>query len=153
MKHILFAAIILCASSPALADAVIEYGCVVLAKGPSGKVERILPDTKVLQPTQSLPKFSIMLPQGYSDASVQCLRSDLVPSENDWKVLRAGYALIISEKPTGKNITLELRNGRFNLVWPEGSTPPEDQLNRLQARINQLQTSMQDYDFPPAAQK
>jgi hypothetical protein len=153
MKLVLYATIFSFAASPVLADVVIEYGCAVLAKGPSGKIERILPDMKVLEPTQSLPKFSITLPTGYVDASVQCSRSDLVPAENDWKVVRAGYPLFITEKPSGNGITIELRNGQFAVEFPQASKPNEDQLKRLQARINQLQTSMQDADFPPAIGK
>jgi hypothetical protein len=153
MKHILYATIFSFVASPVLADTVLEYGCVVLAKGPNGKIERILPETKVLEPTQSLPKFSIALPPGYGDASVQCYRSDLVPAENDWKVVRAGYPLFITEKPTGNGITIELRNGQFAVEFAKASVPTKDQLNRLQARINQLQTSMQDADSPPAVPK
>ncbi len=54
MKHLLFATIFSLAASPVLADTVIEYGCVVIAKGPSGKVERILPETKVLEPIREV---------------------------------------------------------------------------------------------------
>ncbi|MGH6871300.1 MAG: hypothetical protein ACREHE_07325 [Rhizomicrobium sp.] len=153
MKHLLLATIISLAASPVMADTVIEYGCVVLAKGPSGNVERILPDTKVLESTQSLPKFSITLPPGYSEASVQCSRSDLVPAENDWKVLRASYPLFITEKATGHIITIELDKGQFKVEFPQALMPAEDQLKRLQARVDQLQTSMRDADFPPAVKK
>ena len=151
MKRLIFATIISLTASRVLADTVIEYGCVVLAKGPSEKVERILPETKVLEPTQSLPKFSITLPPGYSEASVQCSRSDLVPAENDWKVLRAGYPLFITEKATGRTITIGLDKGQFKIGFSQDSMPSEDQLKRLQARTDQLQTSMQDADFPPAS--
>jgi hypothetical protein len=153
MKHILIATIISLASSPVLADTIIEYECVVLAKGPSGKVDRILPETKVLEPTQSLPKFSITLPPGYSDASVQCSRSDLIPAENDWKVVKAGYPLFVTEKQTGNTVMIELRDGQFAVEFPKASKPAEDQLKRLQARVDQLQVSMQDADFPPVLQK
>jgi hypothetical protein len=153
MKHIIYAIILICVASPVLADTVVEYGCAVLATGPSGKVERILPETKVLERTRLLPKFSIALPPGYGDASVQCSRSDLVPAENDWKVLRAGYPLFITEKATGNTITIELQNGQFAVQFQKASLPSKDQLDRLQTRINQLQTSMQDADFPPAVQK
>ncbi|HEX3811009.1 MAG TPA: hypothetical protein VHW02_15045 [Rhizomicrobium sp.] len=153
MKHFLFVTILSLAASPVLADTIVEYGCVVLAKGPSGNVERILPETKVLGPTQSLPKFSIPLPPGYSEASVQCSRSDLVPAENDWKVLRAGYPLFITEKPTGNTIIIELKDGQFHVEFPQASMPAEDDLKQLQARVDQLQTSMQDADFPPTVNK
>lgn len=153
MKHLVLATIISFVASPVLAHTIIEYGCNVLAKGPSGKVDRILPETKVLEPTQSLSEFSITLPPGYNEASVQCSRSDLVPAENDWKVLRAGYPLFITERPTGKTITIELDNGQFKVEFPQASMPPEDQLKRLQARVDQLQTSLQDADFPPAGKK
>ncbi|HXL98610.1 MAG TPA: hypothetical protein VN932_01670 [Rhizomicrobium sp.] len=153
MKHILFAIIVSSAAAPASADTVIEYGCAVLATRSSGKIERILPETKVLEPTQSLPSFSITLPPGYSDAGVQCSRSDLVPAENDWKVVRAGYPLFITEKATGNTITIELLNGQFAVEFPEASKPAADQLTRLQARIDQLQTSMQAADFPAAVKK
>jgi hypothetical protein len=153
MKNILYAVVFSFVVSPALADTVIEYGCVVLARGPVGTVERILPETKVLEPMQSLPKLSIALPPGYGDASVQCVRSDLVPAENDWKVLRAGYPLFITEKATGNTMTIGLRDGRIEVGFKKDSIPTNDQVNRLQARVNQLQTSMQDADFPPAPTK
>jgi hypothetical protein len=153
VKHILYAIIFSFVVAPALADTVIEYGCVVLAKGPAGTIERILPETKVLEPTQLLPKFSLTLPPGYGEAAVQCVRSDLIPAENDWKVLSAGYSLFITEKASGNTISIELRAGRFEVEFKKDSIPTNDQLTRLQARVNQLQTSMQDADFPPTPQK
>ena len=155
MRHATFASaiIIAFAASPAIAETLVEYGCVVLATGSNGRVEPILPETRVLEPTISLPEFSLSLPLGVSHASVQCIRSDLVPAENDWKVLRAGYPLFITEKETGNTITVELRNGQFIVEFPKASKPHPDQLTRLQARINQLQTAMQDADFPPADRK
>ena len=153
MKRALLAFALAYAALPARADTVVEYGCVVLAQKPEGKVDRILPDIRVLEPTQSQPTFSIALPSPYQKASVQCVRSDLVPAENDWKVLRAGYPLFITEKPTGNTISIGLDKGRFQVQFPKASMPAKDQLDRLQARINQLQTSMQDADFPPASRK
>jgi hypothetical protein len=153
MKRALFAFAVAFATSPARADTIVEYGCVVLAETPEGKVDRILPDTKVLEPTQLQSKFSITLPSPYRRASIQCVRSDLVPAENDWKVLRAGYPLFITEKPTGNTITIELDKGQFKGEFPQASVPGKDQLNRLQARMDQLQTSMQNADFPPASPK
>ena len=153
MKRALLAFALAYAALPARADTVVEYGCVVLAQTPEGKVDRILPDTKVLEPTQSQPTFSIALPSPYQKASVLCVRSDLVPAENDWKVLRAGYPLFITEKPSGNTISIGLDKGRFQVQFPKASMPAKDQLDRLQARINQLQTSMQDADFPPASRK
>ncbi len=104
MKHAILAiSIAFAASSRSGLTQFVEYGCVVLAKGPSGKIERNSSGNEgPFEPTQSLPKFSITLPPGYSDASVQCIRSDLVPAENDWKVRQGGVSaslLQVSGRP------------------------------------------------------
>lgn len=123
-----------------------ETRCIVLAEKPDGKVDTLPGAIAVLVPTRTSPTFSLTLPPGYRGASVLCGRSDIVPSENDWKVLDAGYPLFISVAGDGKpdrTITLEEVKGRLQVQFSEGAVTAEDE-TRLQARLDQLQTAIQD---------
>jgi len=153
MKYVLFAVVVALAAPSARADDIIEYGCAVLAQKQDGTVDRILPETKVLAATRSPVKFGITLPPGYSHASVQCFRSDFIPEENDWKVIWSGYPLYISERQTRRGIVLELSGGQVRVRLLNDVTLSADEKDRLQKRINQLQTSMQNADSADAARE
>jgi hypothetical protein len=154
MRRMLFVFAAIMTASPAFADGLVETGCDVLATGSDGKIDAILTGTRVLEPTRTSQAFSITLPKGYHDASVRCDRSDLIPAENDWKVVRAGYPLFISDTATNQMIVLELDKGQFKAETIKGRpTPTQDQFNLLQQRMDQLQTSMDAADLVTPQQK
>jgi hypothetical protein len=133
-------------SGTAWADNPTETNCYVLARGSDGQIHNILDGTKVLEPTRSSATFSIVVPPGYSEASIRCERSDLVPAENDWKVVRAGYPLFIAVKQTAQIEVLELDNGQIKFETVSGPMPTQDQFNQMQKRLDQLQISMDSAD-------
>lgn len=145
MRRAIFVFTALMATSPAWADGLVETGCTVLATGPDGKIDAVLDGMRVLEPTRTSPAFSITLPKGYRVASVRCDRSDLIPAENDWKVVRAGYPLFIHDTQFDRMIVIELDKGQFKLETIRGM-PTQDQFNVLQKRMDQFQTSMDAAD-------
>jgi hypothetical protein len=149
-KAILGIALILSATH-AWADEVAETTCEVLATGTDGKVHTISEGIKVLEPTRSAATFSIAIPDGYRDAAILCRRNDLIPAENDWKVLRAGFPLTIEDTLTSQMGTLELSDGQFRFRTLAGVKMTPDQMQRVQMRLNQLQTDMDSADHanPP----
>jgi hypothetical protein len=130
----------------ALANEVTEIKCEVLATGTDGKIHTILEGTKVLEPTRSTAAFSIAIPDGYRDASILCGRTDLVPAENDWKVLRAGFPLTIEDTLTSQMGTLELSGGQFRFRMLTGDKMTPDQMEHVGARLDQFQTAMDSAD-------
>jgi hypothetical protein len=92
-------------------------------------------DSKVILQTEGDEPFSLSAPEGFKVVSALCVRNDIVPALNDYKVLLAGYNLYIIDKgvghpdATGK---LELINGAANFTLIDGeSSSPE-----IEARVN-----------------
>lgn len=140
-RKVLAVAVILAATTHARAD-VTESNCYVLATGTDGQIHTILEDTKVLEPTRNGATFSIVIPDGYHDASIGCDRNDLVPVENDWKVLSAGFPMYVRDTVTRQVGALELSGGQFRFRAVSGDKMTPDQMGRMQVRLNQLQTTM-----------
>jgi hypothetical protein len=140
------AAVVALWSGGALAGELTESRCIVLAEKSDGTVDTLPGEIAVLEPMRTSPAFSLTLPPGYAHASVMCGRSDIEPAEDDWKVLEAGYPLDISVSEDGKPdriLALESIEGRLQVRFVKG-TMTDAEAQRLQARINQLQTAMQD---------
>jgi hypothetical protein len=149
-----FAVVVLLLSATyARADSVTEISCDVLATGTDGKVHTIFEGANVLEPTRIAATFSIAIPDGYYGASIRCERTDLVPAENDWKVLRAGFPLYIHDTITSQLGTLELIGGQFRFRAVAGNRMSPDQMARMQARLDQLQTTMDTADTPASVKK
>jgi hypothetical protein len=153
VKKAILAAVLLLSATHAWADEITETTCDVLATGSDDQVHTILEGVKVLEPTRLAATFSIAIPQGYRGASIRCQRDDLVPAENDWKVLSAGYPLYIEDTLTGQLGALELSGGQFRFRAVTGAKMTDDQIRRLQTRLDQLQTAMDAADRAIAPQK
>lgn len=132
------------AAAAAASDAgLTEAHCDILAKLPDGKIQAITVDKlKVLEQTRSSPEFSLVVPEGYGPPAIRCLRSDIIPAENDWKVLIGGYPLYIQSSSADQLVVLELSNGQFRVRFVRGTLSP-DEADRMQARLDQLQEAIQ----------
>src|SRR5579862_3335475 len=88
---------LLLAAAPAAADELKEMGC-----GRSLEKDGALPQLTmdnslhVLEQTRAGAKFDPGAPPaGYRIGSIFCARSDVVPSPDDYKVVAAGYPLML----------------------------------------------------------
>ena len=115
---------------------------VVMAKG--GKP---IP-TKVVIPTEGNAKFTIDPPPGIKIGGIMCLRDNLIPLPNDYKVLLAGYPLAIGDRGIGYFESMgifEVVDGRLRFNMTTGKMNADQQV-RVQARLDQLQKAFDTED-------
>ena len=130
MKHLsgmILAAVIL-AAAPAAAEELKEIGCGrTLEK--DGALPQMVMDNGLHVLNQSGAKFNAGTPPpGYHIASIFCARSDVVPAPNDYKVVAAGYPLMLfAREGSGRTriAVLETESGSLRLrsVGQAGFTP------------------------------
>jgi hypothetical protein len=79
-------------------------------------------------------------PLGTTVISFFCLRSDLVPAKNDWKIFQAGGPFLILADIAGERrmLVLEMENGRLRARTPSFTLPDADR-ERLTAFLNEAQ--------------
>jgi hypothetical protein len=103
-------------------------------------------DTTVINATERSNAFHPEVAPGYKAVSVMCGRLDIVPMPNDYKVLLAGYTLFISDIGAGhpKRLgSLEMVNGQFQFRTTQGPPPTDEQLAKINARLNVFQDAIQ----------
>jgi hypothetical protein len=88
------------------------------------------PTLRVMDQTKAAAKFDPGIPpSGYAIKSIFCARSDIVPAPFDYKVVQAGYPLMIFARDKAATRTriavLEMNNGQLRLrsVGQAGFTP------------------------------
>ena len=95
VSGIIFLSMLLAA--PATADELKEMGC-GRSLEKAGALPRLMMDNSlhVLDQTRTGAKFDPgAAPPGYRIASIFCARSEVVPAPNDYKVVAAGYPLML----------------------------------------------------------
>ena len=111
---------------------------------------RVSPDfdrlsKSVISETEHGDKFVPDAPAwGDTISSIVCGRDDIVPEPNDFKVLRAGYPLYISDKGQGHDKrlgTLEVVGGRLQFPIKDGPPLTPELQARMQKRLDSLQTA------------
>lgn len=147
MRHGPYSAILVAAllsAAPAAAQELTEIACgKSLAK--EGAPAQLVMDEKlhVLDQTRNGAKFDPgPPPPGFSIKSIFCARSDIVPAPSDYKVVQAGYPLMIfardTSRPSGltRIAVLEMNNGQLRLrsVGQGGFTP--DMVGRIQTFLD-----------------
>jgi len=119
---------------------------VILTKTQDGKpVYYIGGETKVISATERDATFALDLPDGETASAVTCARRDIVPAPNDYKVVLAGYPLMIDdigEGHSGAMASLEITNGQFQFRFIKGDATGEEN-ERIQARLNRFQDIVQ----------
>src|SRR5262245_59134031 len=85
-------------SVSAIADELaIESSCVAFVQDETGPVRRVeLPSVHVLEETESVSEFALPADIQIKPAGLMCFRSSIVPSQNDYKVLGAGFPFYVS---------------------------------------------------------
>jgi len=137
-------ALLLAASQPQDAEsvAIAESECYAMVQNGSEVVSTRISGLHVIESTARDGPFAAELPAGTS--AILCPRSTIIPAPNDWKVLFAGYPLMIAETagpPENRRIgALEVSQGQVRFRLISGSFA-EGEEEMLRARLNQLQQS------------
>jgi hypothetical protein len=140
MPAMVLAALVVTAA-PVSADALKEFGCGRTLQTAGGQAQ---PEADahlhVLDQTSAGTQFDPgPVPPGTTVKSIFCDRSDIVPAPSDYKVVKAGYPLmILARDATGRTriAVLELDGGQLKLrsVGELGFTP--DMIQRIQAVLD-----------------
>jgi hypothetical protein len=141
MKRI-FALCLLLAAAPASAQELTEIACGRNLEKPGVPPQMVLdPALHVLDQTRNDAKFDPGAPPpGYAIKSIFCARSDIVPAPSDYKVVQAGYPLMIFARDKEANRTriavLEMDKGQLRLrsVGQAGFTP--EMIGRIQTFLD-----------------
>lgn len=98
----------------------------------------------VIDATERASQFVPNPSAGYRVDSVICGRREVVPAPNDYKVVVAGYPLIIFDAgpgQVGRRATLQATNGKFQFLLDKGPPLTDD----LEARVNARLAAFQKY--------
>lgn len=122
--------------------------CKVIATNPQEKPAKyyLQNDTKVIAATEKAGPFHVDTQPGFQAAAISCIRLDIVPAPNDYKVLATGLPLYIMDHGRGHDErlgSLSLVRGQFQFAIVKGTPLTPALETRLQARLNQLQMSLQ----------
>jgi hypothetical protein len=100
----------------------------------------------VIEATERAEKFSVKNPPGTQVGAIACMRQDIVPSPNDYKVAKSGYPLFIADNGKGhpfRNGTLFLANRRFQFQIIDGEPLSDDLAARVRARLAAFEQAIQ----------
>jgi len=124
-----------------------EEKCIALTKKSADQKSYNVRLKSVIEATEHGDKYvSEVLTPGDSILAIMCSRVDIVPAPNDYKVLRAGYPLYLSDIGVGhpKNLSaLVVLKGQFQFKNVDGKPLAPDVLARVQKRLDQLQGAFQ----------
>lgn len=137
LLDILIAAVAMVGADASL-SAVKESGCSAMVETLQGTVEPVDDASlKVLLQTATSSSFTYGREK---TRAIRCLRSDIVPAANDYKVLGAGYPLYIVDASTPETRigVLEVSGGQFRFRTIQGELL-SDEKQRLLLRLNEFQ--------------
>ncbi|MBV8801222.1 MAG: hypothetical protein JO208_15640, partial [Alphaproteobacteria bacterium] len=99
-------------------------------------------DVKVIDNTEDKKKFEVPVPAGYTLSAVECVRNDIVPAPNDYRVLNfAGVPLYIADKGAGHDYRLGAitrKNGNCEFTVIDGAPLTSDLNARIRARLDEF---------------
>jgi hypothetical protein len=90
------------------------------------------------------PFSRIELPRGYTATSVVCVRLDIVPALNDYKIVVAGYPLYLADSGVGRPSrmgVLEISGGQFRFRIDDGPALSDDLVARVDKRLQGFQSA------------
>jgi len=103
-----------------------------------------IPIASVIASTENHSKFEPDLPADDKASAITCVREDILPAPNDYKVLLAGLPLYIADKGSGhpeRMGALEVSGGQLRFRTIQGPTLGPDLAERVGKRIDALQVS------------
>jgi hypothetical protein len=126
-------------SASSMAAAVEETVCSLALTDATGKTEfNDVRGLSVITLTAQPGPFHLTQAEGEKITAVQCLRSNLVPAENDDKVVLGGYPLFISTEREDGSVTtvvLEVANGLFQVREVTGKLK-QDEITQISAQLD-----------------
>ncbi|HKD20943.1 MAG TPA: hypothetical protein VKB71_02965 [Rhizomicrobium sp.] len=99
----------------------------------------------VILETEQADKFNLSLPEGSKVGEIVCVRLDIVPAPNDYKVLAAGYPLLIMDRGLGhapRWATLWFEKGTYGFHIDRGDDLTADQKAKVGARVAAFRSAM-----------
>lgn len=129
---------LLLAVGPVAAQELKEFSCGRSLEKDGAEPQMVMdPSLHVLEQTRAGKFDPGAPPPGYAIKSIFCARSDVVPAPTDYKVVQAGYPLMIfARDPSRKDLTriavLEMNSGQLRVrsVGQAGLTP--EMVSRIQ---------------------
>jgi hypothetical protein len=95
-------------------------------------------DLRVILPTENQQKFAVQVERGMLGVGLVCIRLDIVPAPNDYKVIEAGLGLSIGDKGDGhpdRLGKLDRVDGKFSFKIVEGEPLTDELAARVQKRL------------------
>jgi hypothetical protein len=134
----------------ARALAAIEEICTsIVGHGPEGSKTYTYSkpgSAKVIEETEKAEAYSMSDPPEGHVEMVACIRRDIVPSPNDYKVPAAGYELMISDRGAGHEErmgTLKLVDGQFRFEIVDGPPLSDAIAARVRTRLDAFQKAIE----------
>src|SRR5690348_9264426 len=110
--------------------------CGVIANVNGKERSVVLPSLHVLQATAKLGPFVLPADAPQHVLAIQCGRRSLIPAENDYKVLQAGFPLYIVSH--GRMLVMEVSDGQLQIRTVAGRLS-SDEIPLIQAYLNKAQ--------------
>jgi hypothetical protein len=115
----------------------------ILTREVDGKPKYFIGSTmKVIEPTEKVDKLVVEPSGGGTVVSVSCMRDDLAPAPNDYKVLLSGYGLYIMQRGTKISGELTLKDGKAGFAIKGGGAPDPVTQQRIDARLSAFQAKL-----------
>jgi hypothetical protein len=133
----------LCALGATAADAAGSDYCALIAKGSDGATVKLM-DNKTLTATISRPPVAhLSVPRDYRTPYVECVRSQLLPAANDYKLLELGFPVAI--KVIGESLRvglLTVTGGKAQFALLRGDTLTADETKSIASTIDAVQQGL-----------
>lgn len=84
-----------------------------------------LPSLKVLELTTASGPFVMPADAPSSVSAIQCWRASLIPTKNDYKVLKAGFTFFITA-PENRTLALLLSDGQLTVSYDKDEVSSEE---------------------------
>lgn len=128
--------------------AVAAERCGVLAKVDGDYETRVLPGFSVIESTAGAREFALPADTPPNVVAVQCGRDSVVPRNNDYKVLGAGYPFIIIVEQGDRMLTMEFTHEKkLHVNVTRGAVSADEQAQidaavaRAQKKIDAIRVS------------
>lgn len=134
--------LLLLAVTPAVADEPAEKCSVITLESNGAPKTTPMPALKVMEQTAKDGAFT--LPRGAPKdvQALMCKRSSILPAAHDYKVLKAGYMLYLTDE-LGRVAVLGLADGRVQLDMLDGAMTEAEQAH-ARARMAEFQSHVQE---------
>jgi hypothetical protein len=120
--------------------------CLYLFTKPSQTPARIYVGSHVdvLGPTEREERFAPTVPSEIRIVEIDCLRRDIVPAPNDYKVMAAGFAFSIkaSGAEPERVVIFEHANGHVNVTVDQGPPLSAELAARMKARLDEFDAKL-----------